>query len=165
MRSSIIAAIVIVASSANAADYVMTDTRLPIDKQVIFRRTDGAMIYPFTGDPNLMAYQAFLSQGGVPDRPISSPPDGIMVVSTGTPALNGPYAFTEQAKAIVLQISIYALANNKFPAGFAQMPWRDSLGNVHTFTLAQWKNFVSALIDYEVALRAGQSPTLPVVIP
>lgn len=161
----IAALFVIIATPALAADYVMTDTRLPANQQIIYQRTTGAYIYPASTDPNFAAYQAFLTGGGTPDAPIETAPQGVMVISTGTPALNGPYSFSDQNKAIILQVSVYALANNKFPDNFTQMPFPDSLGKLHTFTLAQWKAFVSALIDYDIAIRAGQSPALPIVIP
>jgi hypothetical protein len=160
----ILACLLAMAIPAQAADYVFTRPDLPSGQQMIFRRSDGALIYPSPADPNAAAFASFLAGGGVPDQPID-PARGVMVISSGTPALSGAYTFTPQNKADLFEISIYALSNNKFPGGFTQMPWRDAYGGVHTFSLAQWKAFVSALIDYDTASRTGQNPAEPITIP
>lgn len=159
----ILIATVLFTTPAFAADYVKTTTAVAVADQTLFRRTDGAMVRPDPADPNFAARSAWLAiQGNVPDEPTDAPL-GVVVRSTSTPALNGNYDLNRLQD--ILTISVYALANNKFPANQTTLPWRDSYGFVHTFTLAQWKIFMSAMVDYFTAQKIGQNPTQPITIP
>ena len=94
------------------------------------------------------------------------PPPGLQIVSTSTPALDGVYPIDDVAQAKLNAVSTYAIANGKFPAGQAQMPWLDVSGVMHLFpTTTLWLAFASAIADFVTASDLGMSPTQPVTIP
>lgn len=145
------------------ADYALTIPGVAAADQTLYRRTDGVYVRPDPADPNFAARAAWLAvQGNVPDAPVETP-HGIVVKSTGTPSLNGNYDLDHLQD--IITISVYLLANNGFPAGLSPFPWRDAYGLVHNFTAAQWKNLMSALVDYAVKVRLGQNPAQPIIIP
>lgn len=74
---------------------------------------------------------------------------GIVLTSTGTPALNGTYATNAKAQADLNAIITYILLNNAFPAGVPQMPWPDSSGTMHLFpSTASFQAFATILANF-----------------
>lgn len=94
---------------------------------------------------------------------------GIMIVSTGTQALNGTYpcdsASDQRESGILSAIS----AGLSLPNGVAVVV--DTAGNPHVFTPNDFKNYCQAKMEFKQALmtvmgnNTGTLPTLPVTIP
>lgn len=85
---------------------------------------------------------------------------GVVLTSTGTPALNGTYAIDEQTRTMVRAELVYLLitAGASFSNGATTLPWVDTAGVVHTFTVAQFEAMWQAVARYVTACRivAGQ---------
>jgi len=92
---------------------------------------------------------------------------GIILTSTGTPALNGTYAVNQAAQANINAISTYILVNGNFPGGGSTLPWYDTSGVAHTFpSTAAFQDFASAVATFVAAVAIyansnGESGSLP----
>lgn len=89
---------------------------------------------------------------------------GLTISSTSTPALDGTYA-TDSVSQQHIQAEIIAiLTNNTFAEGTSSIAWLDAAGASHTFTVAQFKAFataVAAFVSGCLWCMNGQSTTLP----
>ena len=88
---------------------------------------------------------------------------GLTLTSTGTPALSGAYAVDVTAQVITSQVTSILL-NGTFADGTGSVAWPDTAGALHTFTIAQFKVFATAVAAYVAALFKainGISTTLP----
>ncbi len=89
---------------------------------------------------------------------------GLMIVSTGTPALNGTYAIDQLSQMDIIAIETSLNAGKGFPGGSASFNYADTTGALHSFTQANFTDFAAAVRDYVYALKsviAGASMTLP----
>lgn len=93
--------------------------------------------------------------------------NGVVVTSTGTPALNGTYAIDPISQGQLNAVVTYILLNGSFPGGNVTMPWTDASGAVHVFpSVTAFKGFATAYADYTAAVvlyeqSAGQAGSLP----
>jgi hypothetical protein len=81
---------------------------------------------------------------------------GVAVTSTGAPALNGTYAVDDQTRAMATAEIVYLLSTaptSTFSNGKATLPWLDTAGAVHTFTVAQFQALWQAVAQYVTACR------------
>ena len=88
---------------------------------------------------------------------------GLTITSTGTPALSGVYTVDITAQVITSQVTSILL-NGTFADGTGSVAWPDTSGALHTFTIAQFKVFATAVAAYVAALFKainGISTTLP----
>ena len=88
---------------------------------------------------------------------------GLTLTSTGTPALSGVYAVDTTAQVINAEVTSILL-NGTFADGTGSVSWPDTSGALHTFTVAQFKVFATAIGSYVAALFKvinGISTTLP----
>lgn len=99
---------------------------------------------------------------------------GIVLASTATAELNGPYNVHAQAQATINAVTTYVLLNNKFPANGAALPWVDKNGEMHTFSdVPTFKAFATAVADFvaKVSLygdsngQIGAIPSNAILIP
>ena len=123
---------------------------------------------PLSGQQIVGSVSSSLS-GGVVSQVFSTqpipPPLSAQVVSLSSPALNAPYLidpFTQQRMGYV---TVYVIANNRFPAGNALWPWQDANGTTHLFSTITWKNFATALTDFIIATALSQTTVQPITIP
>lgn len=90
---------------------------------------------------------------------------GIQIASTGTPALNGTYAITADAKGTIDGVYSGIKDGDGLPGGGATFNYSDITEAAHTFSATTFPPFAKAVRDYLYALSQGQAPTLPVTIP
>lgn len=96
---------------------------------------------------------------------------GLAITSTSTSALDATYAITSTSQQHIQAEVTAILLNNTFADGTTSLAWLDAAGTSHTFDVAQFKAFATAVAAFVSAcLRCanGQSTTLPgtsVVIP
>jgi hypothetical protein len=93
---------------------------------------------------------------------------GIVLTSTGTPALNGTYALDAVSQAQVFQIGLYANQFGAFPSGAGTQAYPDAGAVPHTFGVTAFVAFlkaVAALVsaqNTQAAIMAqGGSPSWP----
>jgi hypothetical protein len=79
---------------------------------------------------------------------------GVALVSSGTPALNGPYAIDGESRSDMLAEMVSLLANSVFTDGATTLGYADAAGVMHTFDVAQFKAFATAVASYVGALKA-----------
>lgn len=79
---------------------------------------------------------------------------GVALVSTGTPALNGTYAIDGESRSDMMAEMVALLANGVFTDGTATLAYADTAGAMHTFDVAQFKAFATAVGSYVGALKA-----------
>lgn len=78
---------------------------------------------------------------------------GIIVISTGTPSLNGTYGLDQTAQNNVSATTTYILLNGTFPNGNATMPWIDKNGIAHIWpNVAEFKAFATVYANYVAAV-------------
>lgn len=88
--------------------------------------------------------------------------------SVCTSAITGTYATDALHQSYIVAETVSILQNNAFTNGATTKQWADATGAGHTFTIAQWKEFASAiaeLVDGQTTaaatLQAGGTPTWP----
>lgn len=89
---------------------------------------------------------------------------GLTVTSTSTSPLDGTYATDSASQQHIQAVVTAILLNNAFTDGSSSIAWLDASGVSHTFDVAQFKAFATAVFDFVSAcLRCvnGQSTTLP----
>ncbi len=92
---------------------------------------------------------------------------GIILTSTGTPALDGQYSLSATAQSNVNATVTYILLNGTFPGGGDTMPWVDQTGSAHLWpSVDVFKLFATVFADYVAAvslyaLSNGQDGSLP----
>lgn len=90
--------------------------------------------------------------------------NGLAVTSTATSTLNGTYAVDDTAQNHVMAEITSIMLDGTFADGTTSVAWIDTAGGSHTFTVAQFKTFASALSSYVANLTKcmlGQITTLP----
>ena len=90
--------------------------------------------------------------------------NGLAITSTSTPALNGTYDVGATTQAHVVSEVTAILLNGAFADGTSTVVWADLSGTNHSFTLAQFRTFASAIGTYVAALykcSEGTLTTLP----
>ncbi len=103
--------------------------------------------------------------------------DGLAIVSTGTPIINGTYALNSQAviaEVLYIQVAI-AAGHPQFSNGETTKQWPELNGALQTFTVPNFismaqacAEYVDAVLGQIVVLRAGGTPvwpTQPITIP
>lgn len=88
----------------------------------------------------------------------------VAVTSTGTPALSGSYGITMQDQAHIGAEVQSIMLNGTFADGSSTVAWPDASGAVHTFSVAQFKAFATAIGAFVAAcykVLNGSSTTLP----
>lgn len=74
---------------------------------------------------------------------------GIILTSTGTPALNGTYSVAPNIQGQINAVVTYILLNSNFPGGASELPWPDASGTMHVFpTTTSFTNFASAVANF-----------------
>lgn len=89
---------------------------------------------------------------------------GLTIASTSTPALDGTYATTSDSQQHIQAEVTAILLNGTFADGSTSLAWLDVAGDSHTFDVAQFKAFATAVAAFvSGCLRCvnGQSTTLP----
>lgn len=89
---------------------------------------------------------------------------GCQIVSTGTPALDGTYACDNATQQHIMAEMISVLTNNVFADGGSTVAWADIAGASHTFTVAQFKAFstaIAAFVATNLRIAASNTGTLP----
>ena len=89
---------------------------------------------------------------------------GLAIVSATTPALDGTFAVDPTAQAHIIAEITAILLNGNFADGTSSVEWLDVAGGLHTFTVAQFKNFAAAVAAYvanAMKVLLGQSTSLP----
>lgn len=84
----------------------------------------------------------------------------IVVQSTTTPALDGPYAIDQRSQNRILGMSTGIGISKRTAA----INWSDANGNAHQWTPSQFDAFAKGVIGFLSACKAviaGQSTTLP----
>ena len=93
---------------------------------------------------------------------------GLHITCTGNAAVSGTYALDPTSTAQVFQIGTFAKAFGFFPSGGSTQMYPDSSGSQHTFTVAQFVAFLTALAALVSQLEtqagvvaAGGTPSWP----
>ena len=89
---------------------------------------------------------------------------GLTITSTSAAALDGTYAVDASAQQHVMAEITSIMLNGTFADGSATVDWLDVEGASHTFTVAQFKTFATAISAYVAALTKcmlGQLAALP----
>lgn len=90
--------------------------------------------------------------------------DTITITSTGTPALSGTYGLgVSESQGMQGEVNAIAL-NGTFADGSGSLTWPDTKGTGHSFTVAQFKSFATAIALYRaerVQYCAGVVTTAP----
>jgi len=93
---------------------------------------------------------------------------GIVLTSTGTPALNGTYALDAVSQAQIFQIGLYANQFGTFPSGSTTQAYPDASGVPHNFTVVAFVAFLKAVASLVAAMTTqagimahGGTPSWP----
>jgi hypothetical protein len=145
----------------------------------VLRHSDNAYI---PADPANKDYQAYLAWGAAgntadPVAVVQPTADqvlnthlanGLVLTSTGTPALNGTYALDETSAGQIYQIGLYASQIGTFPSGGTTQAYPDITGVPHTFTIAEFVAFlqavavlISAMNNQAAIMAHGGTPVWP----
>jgi len=88
----------------------------------------------------------------------------VAVTSTSTPALSASYTITRDDQTHIQAEVQSLMLNGTFADGSSAVAWPDASGAVHTFTVAQFKAFATAVGAFVAAcykVLNGSSTTLP----
>ncbi len=88
----------------------------------------------------------------------------VAITSTSTPALSGSYGITMQDQAHIGAEVQSLMLNGTFADGSSTVAWPDASGAVHTFSMAEFKAFATAIGAFVAAcykVLNGSSTTLP----
>jgi hypothetical protein len=95
---------------------------------------------------------------------------GIAIASTATPALNGSYPVDAETRSDIQGELLSLVINNTFTNGEMTIAWPDVTGAPHSFTVAQFKAFATAIggavgpLKIIIASGAGTLPVQPAPI-
>lgn len=140
---------------SGTASYTYSLMKSPSQCDLILR-SDGMVIPPDPANPNFAAWQAWISAGNKPTVPVVPQAvknatallaGGLAVTSTSTPALNGTYRTDGLAMTgIEAEMNALWISNSAtFADGSASLNWPDKSGASHTFSIAQFKELVTAI--------------------
>lgn len=99
---------------------------------------------------------------------------GIVLTSTGIPALNATYAVDPATQSQINSIISFIMLNSAFPAGVTALPWPDTSGTIHTFpNVASFQAFATAVANYVATIaiyansagKIGSIPSNAITIP
>lgn len=113
-------------------------------------------------DPRYTAWQAF-EAGAVAMR--NALLNGLQIVSTSTPALNGTYAIDAATQQNISAVASGIASRNRVPGGGSTFNYFDMAGAPHAFSATNFLNFAAAAEDYIYALSQGTIGPQPVTIP
>ena len=88
----------------------------------------------------------------------------VAITSTSTTSLSGDYTVTQADQNHLMAEIQSIMLNNTFADGASTVSWPDSSGNLHTFTIAEFKTFAMALGSFVAACYkciTGATTTLP----
>ena len=78
---------------------------------------------------------------------------GVVIVSTGTPALNGTYAIDQASLSRITAEQVYIATTGTFTNGQTTRAWLDASGTPHVFpSTAEFTAFAETVAQYEDAL-------------
>jgi acyl-CoA synthetase (AMP-forming)/AMP-acid ligase II len=77
---------------------------------------------------------------------------GVTLTSTGAPALNAVYACDPATQQQIIAEVTSILLNGTFTDGSAALDWPDAGYALHTFSVAQFKSFATAVASYITTL-------------
>lgn len=100
--------------------------------------------------------------------PLPPPPpfaQGLVVTSTSTPALNATYPIDPTTQSYITTEIVSLLENNAFTNGQQTIQIVDMNNIPHTFTVAQFKPFATAMALVVTGIIQGQSPAQVATIP
>lgn len=139
--------------------------------KAIFASPQDAAIYPNQGAiPDTDArYLAFVDPASTAAGRLIAEVQALLagpvaVTSTGTPALSASYGITEQDQAHVLSEVQSLMLNGTFADGSTTVAWPDASGVVHTFSVAEFKAFATAMGAFVAGcykVLNGSSTSLP----
>ncbi len=96
---------------------------------------------------------------------------GITITSTATPALNGTYACDANTTAEINAEVTSIILNGTFTDGTSTLAWPDVSNVSHSFTVAQFKTFATAVAAFVTGVNkyargvASSLPSITVTIP
>lgn len=88
----------------------------------------------------------------------------VAITSMSTPALDGSYTISNQDQAHISAEVQSLMLNGTFADGSSTVAWPDASGAVHTFSVAEFKAFATAIGAFVAAcykVLNGTSTTLP----
>ena len=89
---------------------------------------------------------------------------GLQIVSASTPSLDATYACDSQTTAYINAEITSILLDNTFADGSSTIDWPDVQGDLHNFSVDEFKSFAKAIGNFVSLCRAciiGSSTTLP----
>jgi hypothetical protein len=136
--------------------YRLTNAALAANEQIVVMRSDGASIPKDPSNADWQAYLAWLAQGNTPDpyaAPALSPQDqfaagiaaGVTLVWSVSTTLNGLWDCDQQTQDQITAEMVSINTNGTFTNGAASRAWYDFGWTAHTFTVAQFKIFATAI--------------------
>jgi hypothetical protein len=118
----------------------------------------GAVVSISATDARVVAFQAAQAAQASYNSAIAA---GLAVTSTATPALSATYGIDAGAQFNITAETVSILTNGTFTNGQSTRNWADVSGAFHTFTVAQFKTFATAIAGYvdelAVALATAQA--------
>jgi hypothetical protein len=99
---------------------------------------------------------------------------GVVLTSTGTPALNGTYGTDDQTQTDINAIITFIIVNQTFPGGGTVLPFPDASGDLHVFpSIASFQAFATAYANYLAEIQIfiksngadGSLPSSQITIP
>jgi len=110
-------------------------------------------------------YQAFINpMETIAQKVAALLSSGVVITSTGTPALNGTYAADQLSQSDIIAIETSLSAGKGFPGGESTFSYPDLTGAMHTFNEADFTNLAAAVRDFVYGCRAvaaGESTAMP----
>ena len=89
---------------------------------------------------------------------------GLQLISTSSPSLNGVYPIDAMTQQNVGNTQIYIVVKGTFPTGRSTLNFPDVNGALHAFTIPQFVAFAEALAAYIADLDQNIIPSNPVTI-
>lgn len=104
-------------------------------------------------DPRWLAFQAIVTAQNAYYAAFSA---GVVITSTGTPALNGTYACDSDTQRNIVSEQVYISADGTFTNGGSTMAWPDMVGAYHLFpSTTEFTAFAKAVAQYVQALATA----------
>ena len=90
---------------------------------------------------------------------------GCQIASKAAPSLDGTYSLRPADMMHMVAIAAEMTLVGDLPGGGDTFTYPDQGGSPHAFNRTNFTNFYGAMMDYLYALKMGEKPTQPVMIP